>query len=91
MTPEQSAALFLLIAFSIILGMIFTVILFGSYSLFWDAREQHQQAKSEVELDRQSDEVRQTILSLAESLAADKDEMSKAMARALFLTTGRVG
>lgn len=90
MTPEQAAALVVAILGSIILGMILAWLLGEIIQSATNALHKRQRAQIEAELDRQSEEVRQTILSLAESLAADKDETARAMARALFLTTGRV-
>jgi hypothetical protein len=90
MDAGQVASTQLLIIASVGLGMLLTFLLFGVYLAvceYWQQRE-HQHA--EDELDRQSKEVRQTILSLAESLATDKDEAATAMARASFLATGRM-
>ncbi len=45
-------------------------------------------ARIEAELDAKSEQLRRTILNLAEQLAADRDEASKAMTRRAFLTSG---
>lgn len=46
-------------------------------------------ARIEAELDARSERLRRTILSLADDLACDRDEASKALTRAMFLTTRR--
>lgn len=46
-------------------------------------------ARFEAELNAKSEQLRRTILSLAEDLAADRDEASRALTRAMFLSTGR--
>lgn len=90
MTPEQIGALVLIIILCMLLGGIITILLSAFVEYCCERCEHRQQAKAEQHLDEQSEEMRQTILSLAESLAADKDEADKAMTRAMFLTTGRV-
>ena len=60
--------------------------------VLWDeyeAWQERRRARVEAELDAKSEQLRQTILSLADDLATDRDEASKALTRAMFLTTGR--
>lgn len=45
-------------------------------------------ARIEEELDARAKQVRATILSLADDLASERDEASRELARAMFLTTG---
>ena len=49
---------------------------------------QRRLARIEAELDQKSERLRSTILGLAEDLAADRDEASRALTKAMFLTTG---
>ncbi|MBN9156925.1 hypothetical protein [Microbacterium sp.] len=90
MDATQIGAMLVLVIASILLGMIAAGLLLGLFVTACEAVEERQRAKADATLDAQSEEVRQTILSLAESLAVDKDEATKAMTRAIFLTTGRV-
>lgn len=46
-------------------------------------------ARIEAELNAKAEQLRRTILSLADELAADREEASKALTRAMFLTSGR--
>lgn len=55
----------------------------------YEAWQERRRARVEAELDAKSEQLRQTILSLADDLATDRDEASKALTRAMFLTTGR--
>lgn len=90
MSPEQIGALVLMLIACMVLGGLITLLLSAFIEYSCEAWEHRQPAKAEKRLDEQSEEMRQTILSLAESLAADKDEASRAMARAIFLTTGQI-
>jgi F0F1-type ATP synthase membrane subunit b/b' len=45
-------------------------------------------ARIEAELDAKSEQLRKTILELAEELAQDRDEASRQLTRAMFLTIG---
>lgn len=45
-------------------------------------------ARIEAELDARAEQVRATILSLADDLASERDEASRELTRAMFLTTG---
>ena len=47
-------------------------------------------ARIEAELDRKQDELRATILSLAEALGADAHEARKALIRESYLASGKV-
>ena len=49
---------------------------------------QRRLARIEAELDQKSERLRSTILGLAEDLAADRDEASRALTKGMFLTTG---
>lgn len=49
---------------------------------------QRRLARIEAELDQKAERLRSTILRLAEDLAADRDEASRALTKAMFLTTG---
>lgn len=56
-----------------------------------DRREYHRRrriARIEAELDAKSEELRRTILGLAEQLAVDRDEASQQMTRAAYLASG---
>lgn len=54
-----------------------------------EERDAQRKARIEVELDAKAEQLRQTILSLADDLAAERDDASRALTRAMFLTTGR--
>lgn len=45
-------------------------------------------ARIEAELDAQAEQLRKTILELADELAQDRDEASRQLTRAMFLTSG---
>ena len=90
MEPVQVAALVVVIVLCMALGGLITLLLLALVESACEASQQRKHAKVEQELDAQSEEMRQSILSLAESLAADRDEAAKAMTRAMFITTGRV-
>ncbi len=47
-------------------------------------------ARIEAELDRKQDELRATVLHLAEALGADAHEARKALIRESFLSSGRI-
>lgn len=47
-------------------------------------------ARLEAQADVKAEQLRQTIYSLSERIAADRDEASREMTRVSFLTTGRV-
>lgn len=76
------------------------VIVAGLYLLVWElfdvfvawkkSRQQQRIARIEADLDRAQDELHQTILALAEQLAADRDEASRALTRAAYLSSGQV-
>lgn len=57
---------------------------------FIERRRQARVARLEAELDRKQDELRRTILSLAEALGANAHEARRALIRESFLATGRV-
>lgn len=60
------------------------------YEVLWaeyEAWREHRRARIEAELDARSERLRRTILSLADDLACDRDEASKALTRAMFLMT----
>lgn len=62
------------------------------FDVLWDeyeAWQERRRARIEAELNAKSEQLRQTILSLADDIATDRDEASKALTRAMFLTTGR--
>ncbi|RRJ85682.1 hypothetical protein EG850_12225 [Gulosibacter macacae] len=52
------------------------------------ARRRRRIARIEAELDAKAAELRRTILALADQLAAERDEASRAMTRAAFLASG---
>lgn len=54
----------------------------------WDEWQAERTERIEAELDAQANRIRATILSLADDLATDRDEASKELTRAMFLTTG---
>lgn len=55
-----------------------------------NARLQAEQRAVEAELDRKQDELRGTILRLAEALGAEAHEARKALIRESYLASGRV-
>lgn len=57
------------------------------YEQFIELR-QRRLPRIEPELDQKSEQLRSTILGLAEDLAADRDEASRTLTKAMFLTTG---
>ena len=57
---------------------------------WWVAeRRRRRIAQIDAELDAKSEQLRRTILSLAEQLAAEQGEASRQMIRAAFLVTGK--
>ncbi|GAB2651508.1 hypothetical protein GCM10027169_16280 [Gordonia jinhuaensis] len=75
----------LLVAITAFVALCVVEVLWDEY----EAWQERRRARIEAELDAKSEQLRQTILSLADDLAADHDEASKALTRAMFLTTGR--
>lgn len=75
----------LLVAIAAFVALCVVEVLWDEYGAWQERRR----ARIEAELDAKSERLRQTILSLADDLAADRDEASKALTRAMFLTTGR--
>lgn len=75
----------LLVAITAFVALCVVEVLWDKY----EAWQERRRARIEAELDAKSEQLRQTILSLADDLAADRDEASKALTRAMFLTTGR--
>ncbi|MBC9944187.1 hypothetical protein ICL81_06625 [Leucobacter sp. cx-328] len=54
------------------------------------SRHQRKLARIEEDLDDAQEELRHTILELAEQLAVDRDEASRALTRAAYLTSGTI-
>ena len=76
----------------ILLGVAAAFLTWFVIEVLWaeyEAWRERRRAQIEAELDATSERLRRTILSLAEDLASDRDEASKALTRAMFLTTGR--
>lgn len=56
----------------------------------WFARRRQARIGAiEAELDRKQEQLRRTILSLADQLAAERDEVSRELARQAFLASGK--
>ena len=75
----------------ILLGVAAVFLTWFVIKVLWveyEALRERRRAQIEAELDATSERLRRTILSLAEDLASDRDEASKALTRAMFLTTG---
>jgi F0F1-type ATP synthase membrane subunit b/b' len=76
----------------ILLGVAAAFLTWFVIEVLWaeyEAWRERRRARIEAELDATSERLRRTILSLAEDLASDRDEASKALTRAMFLTTGQ--
>lgn len=72
------------------LGIVLFVQLLVEAATAWlERRRQARIATIEAELDRKQEHLRRTILSLAEQLAAERDEASREMARQAFLASGK--
>lgn len=57
---------------------------------YWaEQRRRRRIARIEAELDAKSEQLRRTILGLAEQLADERDEASRQLARAAFLASGK--
>lgn len=70
-------------------ALVVTVAAFASIGI--DCIEEWREARAqrlEAELDARAERVRATVLSLAEDFASDRDEASRELTRAMFLTTG---
>lgn len=75
----------LLLAVAAFLSWCLFEVLWAKYEAWLERRR----ARIEAELDARSERLRRTILTLADDLASDRNEASKALTRAMFLTTGR--
>ncbi len=75
----------LLVAITAFVALCVVDVLWDEY----EAWQERRRARIEAELDAKSEQLRQTILSLADEIANDRDEASKALTRAMFLTIGR--
>lgn len=64
--------------------------LFDVYVAWKKSRQQQRIARIEADLDRAQDELQQTILAIAGQLTADRDEASRALTRAAYLSSGQV-
>lgn len=76
----------------VLLVAVAALVAWWVFDVLWDkyeAWQERRRGRFEAELDAKSEQLRQTILSLAGDLATDRDEASKALTRAMFLTTGR--
>jgi cytochrome c biogenesis protein ResB len=89
METFQANAAFIGLALLVVVAVVLTWCLIDALWTEWEARQERRRAQIEAELDAQSERLRQTILSLAEDLATDRDEASKALTRAMFLTNSR--
>lgn len=78
-------------ALMIATGLYFAIRELFDVCVVWKKSRQRQRiARIEADLDRAQDELQQTILALAEQLAADRDEASRALTRAAYLSSGQV-
>lgn len=84
-TIAVASGLVLLVAITAFVALCVVEVLWDEY----EAWRERRRVRIEAELDAKSEQLRQTILSLADDLATDRDEASKALTRAMFLTTGR--
>ncbi|SER96025.1 hypothetical protein SAMN05443377_12243 [Propionibacterium cyclohexanicum] len=72
------------------LGIIlFAQLLIEAATAWFVHRRQARIAAIEAELDRKQEQLRRTILSLAQQLAAERDEASREMARQAILASGK--
>lgn len=81
-----------LIMGAILLTVALVVIVATFVSIGIDCNEGWCEARAqriEAELDARAERVRATVLALAEDLASERDEASRELTRAMFLTTGQ--
>ena len=90
METFQANAAFIGLVLLVVVAVVLTWCLIDALWTEREARQERRRAQIEAELDARSERLRQTILSLADDLASDRDEASKALTRAMFLTTGRI-
>jgi hypothetical protein len=69
--------------------LLFVQIAVENITDWLDERRRRRIVRIEAELDAKAAELRRTILGLAEQLAAERDEASRAMTRAAFLASGK--
>lgn len=81
---DFASMIILLIAGLVVAWCLLTVA--GEVYEEWRKRRR---ARIEAELNAKAEQLRRTILSLADELAADREEASKALTRAMFITGGR--
>ncbi|WP_416442590.1 hypothetical protein AB3K78_09185 [Leucobacter sp. HNU] len=76
-----------LIAYAVIYGIEVLVEVIVEWR---EQRRQVQMARIEADLDAAQNDLRLAVLALAEHLAADRDEASRALTRAAYLSSGGV-
>lgn len=86
----QANAAFIGLVLFIVVAVSVTWCLFEALWAECEARQERRRTQIEAELDETSERLRQTILSLADDLSSDRDEASKALTKAMFLTAGRI-
>lgn len=77
---------------ALLLTVALIVIVAAFVSIGIDCIEEWREARAQridAELDARAEQVRATVLSLADGLASDRDEASRELTRAMFLTTGQ--
>lgn len=73
------------------LGIVLFVQLLVEAATAWFARRRQARiAAIEAELNRKQEQLRRTILSLAQQLATERDQVSREMTRQAFLTSGKI-
>lgn len=89
MEVVQVIAAFIGVVLLLVVAAFMTWCLFEVLWAECEAWQERRRARVDAELDAPSERLRRTILSLADDLASDRDEASKALTRAMFMTTGR--
>lgn len=89
MEVVQVIAAFISVVLLLLVAAFLTWCLFEVLWAECETWQERRRARADAELDETSERLRRTILSLADDLASDRDEASKALTRAMFLTTGR--
>ncbi len=72
-----------------VLLALFTVLIIGVFADEVERWKARRRSRVEADLDRQQQELRQTILRIAEELANERNEASREMLRAAFLADGQ--
>jgi hypothetical protein len=87
MDASQGNPAFIGLLLLVVVAVVVTWCLIDALWAEREARQERRRAQIEAELDATSERLRQTILSLADDLASDRDDAAKALTRAMFLLT----